>query len=157
MASDFYIHIADESVLEGSSFNNFDEVLRYFFCFHIGSPYFNPKLQDQDPQFKEKYDETWDIVDKTPSVFVGEVNWFSVTLNELFGEKDIYKDIPNPVLEISRLFADSELVLIDDEFISKVKSALELPNQTKLKLGDAAEIINFLETHKGKYCFSVSW
>ena len=76
MAADYYIHIADESLL-GEDFKDFDEVLKYFNYNLIGSKYYAPNLPHEDPNFEEKREKAWRIVENTPRIFIGEVSWLT--------------------------------------------------------------------------------
>ena len=143
MAADYYIHIADESLL-GEDFKDFDEVLKYFNYNLIGSKYYAPNLPYEDPNFEEKRERAWRIVGNTPRIFIGEVSWLT-------------ERVPPTIREIDNLFGEDELVLIDDKFIEKVRIAFDLPNPTNYTLADPEVVVRMLKSHKGKYAFPVSW
>jgi len=47
--------------------------------------------------------------------------------------------------------------VIDDPFMEKVKEAMSIPNKTGYSLANAEEILAFLEEHRGKQVFTISW
>ncbi len=145
MAADYYIHIADESLLEEDKiFRNFDEVLKYFKHNVIGSKYYNPALSREDPDFRMKEQKAWEIVENTPAVYIGEVSWMA-------------ERVPPTIAEIDSLFPEDGLAIIDDEFIQKVRAAFDLPNPTGLNLANPEAVVKMLERYKGMYAFSATW
>ena len=136
MAADLHIHI-----FEGIA----EKDLSGFFANTWGSKYFNlGKGSSWDDPSRKK-------VGDTPSVWVGEVSWLKAAL---FDDSEAF--IPDPVGAISELVGE-DLPVIDDSFMEKVKEAMAMPNETGYSLAHAEEILAFLEEHKGKQVFTISW
>lgn len=95
------------------------------------------------------WDEAYEIISSTPSVWVGEVSWLKAALT---GES---KFIPDPVGVISELIPDMEKVT--DELIAKVEEAMHLDNTTPYDVSTPNKIVEFLKEHKGETVFTVNW
>ena len=136
MAADLHIHI-----FEGIT----EKDLAGFFANTWGSKYFNlGRGSSWDDPSRRK-------VGNTPQIWVGEVSWLKAALFE-----DSESFIPDPVGAISELVGE-DLPVIDDSFIVKIKEAMAIPNETGYSLANAEEIVVFLEEHKGKRVFTISW
>lgn len=59
-------------------------------------------------------------------------------------------------MEIQDLIGDN-LPIITDGLIESVKKAFIFPNSTFYHLANGDEVCSFLEEHKGKKCFTISW
>ena len=124
----------------------------------LGSKYFNLKLDDMPWEEKSKIHKR---VGETPNIWIGEVSWLKAALME---DSDTF--IPNTVRDISELIGE-DLPVVDDEFIDKVVAAFEQLNNTKKEdgvwsgsgysLANPEEVRTFLEIHKGKKVFQISW
>ena len=162
MAADLHIHVFEEGQLT-------EEDFRIFFHNCIGSKWcpitnaetdedfaaiFQQDMEDAKakPSLSErKWQEVHPKLTKCPDVWIGSVSWLKA---DLLDDGDTY--IPSTVGAVSDIIGE-ELPVIDDELIGKVKAAFELPNETTYRLADPGEVIAFLEQHKGKQAFTVSW
>jgi len=136
MAADLHIHI-----FEGIT----EKDLAGFFANTWGSKYFNlGRGSSWDDPSRRK-------VGNTPQIWVGGVSCLKAALFE-----DSESFIPDPVGAISELVGE-DLPVIDDSFIVKIKEAMAIPNETGYSLANAEEIVVFLEEHKGKRVFTISW
>ena len=107
-----------------------------------------------------QYDDGF--VSSTPSVFVGEVSWLKAAL---FCDAETF--IPDAVGKVSEILSREMLPLISDELIAEIAKAMTLPNQTAKEGGvylgagytvaAANDVVCFLERHKGKRAFAISW
>tara|TARA_B100000614_G_scaffold258752_1_gene281762 strand:+ start:33729 stop:34157 length:429 start_codon:yes stop_codon:yes gene_type:complete len=142
MAADLHIHVFAEGEVEEAVFED-------FFSGTLGSKYFN---LDRNRNRDEEMD-SYSIISSLPNVWVGEVSWLKAALFE-----DNKTFIPDPVGAISEIINEGEeFVKIDDELIAKVKEALGHENKTAYSVTSQQEVIDFLESHKGKLAFTVSW
>jgi hypothetical protein len=148
MGADLHIHI-----FEGIT----EDDLRAMKSSTLGSKYFN--LHDNMPWEEKK--KVYERIDNTPNIWIGEVSWLKAGLME---DADTF--IPNTVGDIAELVGE-ELPTIDDEFIEKVVKAFDQPNNTAKEdgvwngkgysLADPNEVKDFLEQHRGKKVFQISW
>lgn len=100
-------------------------------------------------------------VDNTPNIWVGEVSWLKAAL---FDDKESF--VPSTVEKISELIG-TELPVLTDGLIEEIKNAFSLINNTTKEggvwngsgysLADVSDIATFLEEHKGKKVFTISW
>lgn len=139
MAADLHIHI-----FEGLT----EEDMKIFFSNTIGSKYFD---EESTEKTENLYDQTYDKIAKTSSIWVGEVSWLKAALFE-----DSENFIPSTVEHIDKVIGE-DLPIIDDELITKIISAFDLENKTRYELAKKEEIENFLINNKGKRIFTVSW
>lgn len=150
MAADLYIHVLTDEVTE--------EVLARFFNSTMGSKWFqNQPYKEAELNWREDYK----LVGGSPKIWVGEVSWLKAAL---FEDGDSY--IPSAVATVSDLIGE-ELPIVDDDLIAGVRQAFDLPNNTAKEggvmsgqgyhLAKADEVVAFLEQHKGKRVFTVSW
>lgn len=137
MAADSHIH-----VLEGVT----EDDLAIFNSSLLGSKWFS-----WDRVCKKKYDRTVDKIEKTPQIWIGEVSWLKASLLD-----NDAKYIPSPVGSIEDII-DEDLPIVDDALIKKIMEAFDQENITSYKLADPNEVRKFLEFHKGKRLFTVSW
>ena len=173
MAADLHIHIYE---------NLTENDMIIFFRNYIGSKYsrmtpifdslpesptkkqieqFKNKIidaEEQDRAFNEEMKKQHlnrDIVSEkmsnTPNIWVGEVSWLKAAFCEN-GERFV----PSPIMKISELI-DENLPVIDDHLIGQIVDAMKLSNTTGYSLEHSDNIRNFLEQHKGKQCFTISW
>lgn len=140
MAADLYIH-----VFEGIT----EEDLKIFFSPTIGSKHFGAYLNHQD--FNRMWEEVYSKISETPSVWVGEVSWLKAAI---FDDEETF--IPEPISKVVDIIGE-DLPVVDDELISRIEEAMKLPNKTKYRVNDPAEVVEFLRKHKGKRVFTVSW
>lgn len=136
MAVDLSIHI-----LEGCS----ESDLASFFAHTMGSKYFNLSL-GSDPMGDE-----WRRVSDSPQIWVGEVSWLKAALS---GDSETF--VPSTVGQVHEVIGE-DLPMIDDALIANVGSAFDLPNSTGYRLAERSKVIAFLESHRGKQVFTVSW
>lgn len=88
---------------------------------------------------------------KCPSVWVGEVSWLKAALT---GDEDAF--IPDPVGEIAAIFSGIDEVT--DEKIKAAALAMTQKNQCDhYSIAKKRDVIAFLEAHKGKKSFTISW
>lgn len=136
MAADLSIHI-----LEGCS----ESDLVVFFAHTMGSKHFN-MMRRSDPMGAE-----WRRVSDSPQVWVGEVSWLKAAL---VGDSETF--IPSTVGRVHEVISEN-LPVIDDTLIASVGAAFNLPNTTGYRLAERDKVIAFLESHRGKRAFTVSW
>lgn len=137
MAADLHIHVMTEDMSEDD--------LRVFFSNALGSKWFNPGVDKdyESPEYKRVID--------SPNVWIGEVSWLKAALLE---DNDTF--VPDPVGNISELVGE-DLPIIDDDFIIKVDAALRVPNFTDYTIAEPDKVVKFLEEHRGKRVFAISW
>jgi hypothetical protein len=169
MAADLHIHI----------FEDIDEKdMEIFFCTTVGSKwspttkvmksippdiskdkYYESetfrKLFDEATVKTDKLDKRWSEtcskMSKTPNIWIGEVSWLKAAL---FDDNERY--IPDPVSAVNNIIGE-DLPVIDDELVSKIVTALGLENKTSYAVTEPIEVKQFLEKHKGKRVFAISW
>ena len=150
MAADLHIHVFEEGELTEENF-------RAYFSNTLGSKWFNP-LSCGMANAVERL--RWPVGD-TPSVWVGEVSWLKAAL---LGDEESY--IPEGVEAVNSIIGES-LPIVDDELIEKIRAALCLPNRTArpggvwkgagYNVSGPGGVCAFLEQHRGKRAFTISW
>ena len=149
MAADMHIHVLPNEV-NSDFFKRFNSN-----C--LGSKWFGwVSNKEYSKHFGEDSDLIWDC----PNVWVGEVSW----LKDAFFEDDSY--IPNTVEAIFDIIGE-DLPILDDVMIEKIRDAFNLPNRSiknggvyegkGYALADVDKVVAFLNQHKGKRVFTVSW
>jgi hypothetical protein len=139
MAADLHIH-----VMEGVT----EEDLRCFNAHTIGSKYFNTFRGVCDANYDCRH---WRAIIDSAQIWVGSVSWLKAMLLE-----DTETYVPDVVGKISALIGENEPV-IDDDLIAKVREAFESTNDTSYSIANVNDVIAFLEVHRGKKAFTVSW
>ena len=139
MAADLHIH-----VMEGVT----EDDLRCMNAHTLGSKYFNLGRRACDTDYDCRHYRA--VVD-SPQIWVGEVSFLKAMLLE-----DTETYIPSVVQKIVNLIAEEQPV-IDDDLIAGVRAAFDNPNETTYSVADVDEVIAFLELHRGKKVFYVSW
>lgn len=134
MAADMHLHI-----LEGITEDDIAALERNT----LGSKYFNPV-----PRFAS---DAYDKIANTPQIWVGSVSWLGAFL---MGSTEA--DVPGPVLLIQRIIGEN-LPEITDQLIAEVGAALTAANTTCHHLAEPAAVIAFLQEHRGKKVFTISW
>jgi len=140
MAADLHIHIFEGITLKD---------LELFFENTLGSRWFKSdpslclRLEDEKPVYER--------VINTPNIWVGEVSWLKAMVFEKPADF-----IPQAIGKIHEIIGE-ELPDIDDILIHDIKCAMTLPNSTGYSLANAESILEFLEQHRGKKVFTVSW
>ena len=134
MAADLYIH-----VFEGVT----EEELEEFFSNTFGSKHFNLNRPRRDDIYLKVAD--------TPQIWIGEVSWLKAMV---FGDSEEF--IPNTVGAINRGIGEV-LPVINDKLIAGIMGAFDLPNDTSYALAKPEDVRAFLEKHRGKRVFTVSW
>lgn len=101
----------------------------------------------------KSFDLLYKLVAVTPNFWIGEVSWLKAALT---GDTDSY--IPEPVEKVSEIVG-RDFPTIDDPLIKALVGALALPNEgTGYSTCEKGEALReFLEAHKGKKVFQVSW
>lgn len=84
------------------------------------------------------------------NVWVGEVSWLKASLS---GDKNAF--VPGAIYEIQDIF--SELPVIDDGLIERVRKAFDLPNTSGYTVSKPDSVISFLEKNRGEIGFTISW
>lgn len=144
MAADLHIHVFTDEFTE--------EHYKTFSSNSIGSRFFRPEEPDYDKQFeKENGCNLYDLLAETPCVWIGEVSWLKAGLFN-----DVESFVPDAVMKINGLI-DEDFPVIDDKFIKDVADALDLENATSYDLAKKEDVVSFLEEHKGKRVFTISW
>ena len=139
MAADMYIHVVNEECTEG--------VLASFFSNTFGSKYFDPRTIGK----RSGWEDSYDIVARTPQVYVGEVSWLK---GGLTGDADTF--IPDYIEGVREILHD--MPIIDNKIIEAISRVCTHPNDSIYSTGSNFEDIHkFLEEHRGKQCFTVSW
>lgn len=140
MAADLSIH-----VLEGVT----EDDLSVFFSHTLGSKHC--KLFEKFPE-QAAQDKAWSAVSESPSVWVGEVSWLKADL--LDAKEEFVPDIVGQVHEI----IGENLPEIDDALIGKIHGAFfKSKPHTLYKVAEKEYVMKFLEEHRGKRVFTVSW
>lgn len=88
----------------------------------------------------------------TPNIWVGSVSWLKAAIFE-DGDKEY---VPGPVQTISEVIGE-DFPVIDDDLITRIMNAFCVPNVTRYELADPKDVRAFLDEHKGKKAFTVSW
>ena len=125
-----------------------DNVLSVFFSSTVGSGW-SFGWRDNITHFDRERAHT--LVVNTPSVWIGEVSWLKAAL---FDDSNF---VPEPVSVVSDIIGN-KFSVIDDVLIERVKAALQTPNTTGYSVTTRVDdIVDFLTSHKGLRCFTVSW
>ncbi len=135
MSADLHIHI-----FEGITEDNLAE----FFSATLGSKYHSWSV-------RRRSDEVYDLVANTPGILIGEVSWLKAFI---FDAGEEY--IPSTIEKVSAIIGE-DLPILDDKMITEILSAFDLPNVTQYELANKEKVRIFLEEHKGKQVFTVSW
>ena len=138
MSADLHIHVYEGLV---------EDDLRLFFSHTIGSKWCGAH---QSVSIEED-SKNMDKVGGTPNVWVGGVSWLKAAL---FANPDKY--IPSPVMQVNDIIGE-DLPVIDDELIERISEALMLENTTGYRVSSAGDVVLFLEEHRGKRVFTISW
>lgn len=139
MAADLHIHILETATED-------DVVL--FQCNTFGSKRFNLHRYKEANARKDLYILIFD----QPNIWIGEVSWLKSALSDNKAEY-----VPKPVESIYELIGEDFPILTDD-LIAKIIRSLNLENKTQYELNsNELELLLFLDTHKGKKCFTISW
>ncbi len=165
MAADLHIHVRTPELT--------DDVMRMFFASTIGDgKWCIPFPDTEDPETtKVLMKEWWDTRDRldrqekewekthdmdlhvlfshSPNIWIGEVSWLKAGLFE-----DGEKYVPSVV---ERVFELTNGTIIDDKMIEDIKEAFNLPNTTSYNIANVDEVVAFLEEHRGKEVFTISW
>lgn len=141
MSADLHIHIY-EGIEEADMVN--------FFSNTLGSKYFNPQPAGHISKYTDPT-SSWYKVSNTSNIWIGEVSWLKAGLFE-----DSETFVPNTVAAIWEAVGE-DLPEIDNAFIEKICVAFELENTTEYKLTTAAKVLVFLEEHRGKKVYTISW
>jgi hypothetical protein len=139
MAADLHIHVQTPEVT--------DEVLARFFGNTLGSKHFNPR------PYSQTSDKPYEIVARSPNIWIGEVSWLKAAL---LGDGDGERFVPGPIQVVQQAIGE-DLPVIDDDLIAKIGAAFDVPNTTSYSLAKKIDVWRFLETHRGKRVFTVSW
>ncbi len=149
MSADFTIHI-----MEGIT----EEDLKIFHSNTLGSKW-GPQLTNYGFEMREVSNAEWDLackkISKTPQIWIGEVSWLKAN----FSDNDSGKYVPDTIQVIEDIFGKEEVIRLTDDNIEKIKEALKLPNNNPhYDINHHMDkVLTFLNTHKGKKAFTVSW
>lgn len=138
MAADLHIHVLTDKFTE--------EHCKVFSSNVLGSKWFGYRNASIGNRF-----DLFGPASDTPNVWVGEVSWLKAALLD-----DADKYVPAAVEAIAELIGD-DFPVIDDEMISAVHAAFEAENGTSYSVSEGNDVIDFLNEHKGKKAFTVSW
>jgi hypothetical protein len=141
MAADLHIHVFPEGGLTEEDFAN-------FFSHSLGSKWFNLGSRDY---FDKEVEASRNKVMETENLWVGEVSWLKAAL---FGDEDTF--VPGPVAQVNGIIGE-DLPIIDDALIGRIREALRVANTTSYEVSREDEVVAFLELHKGKRAFTISW
>jgi hypothetical protein len=94
-------------------------------------------------------------ISATPQVAVGHASvfWFQQIVAGKTPDPSL---IAEPVAAVCQVIGE-DLPIIDDALIEKITAALRLKNQTKYPMFGEDKVIDFLQRHKGRECFTVFW
>lgn len=137
MSADLHLHIIDEHVTERD--------LRVFFSNHMGHKWFAGFAPLRG------WEEACIRLSAAPGIWIGEVSWLK---GAVFQDMEAF--VPGTVQAVSAL-VDDGVTVINDAFIAAMRQAFEQPNQTDYRIADADAVGRFLEQHRGKVVFTVSW
>jgi len=108
-----------------------------------------------------EYDKLYNIISKTPNIWIGEVSWLKAAL---FEDQDTF--IPDTVQQIVEIIDDG-FPFVTDELIKKIADTFDLPNNTIKKdgvwngngysLAKKDDVIEFLKQYIGYKIFTISW
>jgi hypothetical protein len=130
-------------VLDGATKEDFLE----FFSNSQASKHYNPQPGPQGFITKK--------ISATPQVDVGHASVY--WLQQISAGKTPDPSlIAEPVAAVREIIGE-DLPIIDDALIEKITVALRLENQTKYPLFSEDTVVDFLQKHKGKQCFTVFW
>jgi len=133
MAADLSIH-----VFEGVT----EEDLAAFFSHTLGSKYMDlNRRTDLGVHLK---------ISDTPGIWIGEVSWLKAAIT---GDMEY---VPGPVQSVQETIGE-DLPEVDDALIARIMAAFDIPNLTAYHIAEPAEVRSFLEAHRGKRLFTVSW
>lgn len=116
-----------------------DDDLECFFSSTLGSRWFNLA----DTPCRPRYDcPHWQRIEVSDSVFISEVSFLKAALT---GDTEAY--IPEPALQITKLFSDEELVSLTPELAAELTRACPSDD----------ELVAFIERNMGHKLFTVAW
>ena len=146
MAADLSIHVRTEPLT--------DDVMRAFFANTLGSSWGPKDLSSilSGPNNHDSWMEAVKVVSDSPQVWIGEVSWLKAALA---GDDETF--VPNPVAQISELIGDDGSAELTDDMIEAIIKAIDVPNQTGYSVATPEQVRPFLEEHRGKPVFCVSW
>ena len=139
MSADLHIH-----VMEGVTTDD----LRCVSAHVLTSKYFDLHRRECDTNYDCRHYRA--IVD-SPQVWIGQVSFLKAMLLE-----DTETYVPGVVQAVVNIITEEQPV-IDDALIAAVREAFALSNDTTYSIADVADVIAFLEAHRGKKAFTVSW
>jgi hypothetical protein len=143
MAADLYVHILTDDVSEDD--------MNIFFASSFGHERFDMK-RAAVAQGDGSWHAAYDRISKTPQYHIGEVSWLKAAL---FGDSESF--IPPPVQAVAAAIGD-DLPILDDPLIDSLIGAMTRGNPTAYATDkELGEFRAFLEEHRGKRVFTVSW
>lgn len=141
MSADMHIHVLTD-----------DFTKEHYIAFQsncFGGKYFNPGY---DKIFEERHGcDLYDLCAETPDIWVGEVSWLKAAILDSPAEF-----IPDPVGKIAEIIGD-EFPIIDDDLINRITEAMDIDNKTSYSVANPEHVVEFLERHRGKAVFTISW
>lgn len=141
MAADMHIHILTDEFTESHA--------RAFRSNCLNSKDFR---LGYDEQFEKEHGcDLFEMAYATPNQWVGEVSWLKAAL---FEDNETF--IPDPIGKVNEIIGE-DFPMIDDVLIASVREAMTMPNSTSYTLVSGDEVVRFLEDHKGKRAFTISW
>jgi len=142
MAADLHIHVRTDDMK--------DRDFEIFFSNSLGSKYCHfPMMRKWDEDLERAAEKR---IFATPNIWIGEVSWLKAALFE-DGEETF---IPDTVAKVQEIIGEDQPV-IDEELIQKVMDAFTEKNKTQYTIAKPQEVWAFLESHKGKKAFTISW
>lgn len=145
MAADLHLHVRTPECT--------DAVMRSFFASTIGSSWGPASLADvPSTSGLGDWTDACHAVSRTPQVWIGEVSWLKAAL---FDDGETF--VPDPIGEIAELVGDDCTAELTDEMIDRIVDALTRPNSTGYSIASIDEVRPWLEEHRGKPIFCVSW
>lgn len=107
----------------------------------------------KDGTSRRRWEKLYDLISATPDFWIGEVSWLKAALLE-----DPESYIPDPVAKVSEIVG-SDFPIIDGPLIEALVGALQPSGGSNgySTCENSSKLREFLETHKGKKVFQVSW
>jgi len=139
MSADLHIH-----VLEGIT----EREVKLSKCDSFGSKYFDLNKYNDYMKISDEID---DKLYETPNIWIGEVSWLKASI---FNDKKTF--VPG-LIEIVSEIVGEDFPIIDNYFIEKILNSFNCDNITNYRISKKEDVREFLEKHKGKKVFTISW
>lgn len=139
MSADLHLHIFEGIV---------EDDLKVFFSNSLGSKYCNVPSRGAG---NDDWNKSFTKLADTPNIWIGSVSWLKAGLS---GDSDTF--VPSTIGKVQELIGE-DLPTLDDDLIQRILDAFKLENKTSYSLQQVQCVKKFLDEHKGKKVFTVSW